>query len=259
MYWKDSWYFRGSIEHEFKYIGNYGAKGEKRGPKKKVTPEQIKKQNQRNRENNIRRLIKANFTADEDMWCCLKYPKGTVKETEEYKADLKECIDKMRYEYKKVSEPFKFIYRMEVGEKGGVHIHILLNRLRGNIHTDKLLQKIWKHGRVNYQTIYEAGGYADLAEYIAKLPDEEETEQLELFPEEKRKHYIKYSTSRNLVRPKPERKIYKRWTLRKLIEEGPTPTPGYYIDKNSIVSGTNQYTGMSYFKYTENLIQKKQE
>ena len=38
------------IEHEIKCAGRYGAKGEKRAQKKKATPEQIKKQNQWNRE-----------------------------------------------------------------------------------------------------------------------------------------------------------------------------------------------------------------
>ena len=31
------------IEHEFKYAGRYGAKGEKRAQRKKATPEQMKK------------------------------------------------------------------------------------------------------------------------------------------------------------------------------------------------------------------------
>ena len=38
------------IEHEIKYNGRYGAKGEKRAPRKKATPEQIQKQNQYNKE-----------------------------------------------------------------------------------------------------------------------------------------------------------------------------------------------------------------
>ena len=36
-----------------------------------------------------------------------------------------------------------------------------------------------------------------------------------------------------------------------MIEDGPKPTPGDYIDKSSIVSGVNKYTGMSYLYYTE--------
>ena len=254
-YWEDIFRFPNSNEYEFKYAGNYGAKGEKREKRKKATPEQIKKQNQLNREKKVRRLIKANFLSN-DMWNCLKYPAGTIKTTEEYKKDLSDFLDKVRKEYKKLGEVFKFIYRMEISTRGGIHLHILINRLKGKTDTDVLIQKCWKHGRVNFQSIYEYGGYEALANYIVKQPDEEEAEQLSLFPLEERKHYIKYSSSRNLVRPEPERKIYTRWTLKKLIEEGPKPTPGYYVDKNSIVCGKNPYTGMSYYRYTEYRIKE---
>ena len=250
MYWKDVWRFRNSNEYEHKYAGNYGAKGEKRARRKKATPEQIKKQNQANREKKMRRLIKENFIPT-DMWNCLKYPAGTRKTVEEYKDDLSKFLDKMRKQYKKRGEVFKFVYRMEVSKRGGVHIHILINRLCGQTDTDILVQKAWKHGRVNFENIYESGGYEDLANYIVKPLEDEEWEQLTMFPEEDRKEFVKYSTSRNLVRPEPERKVYSRWTMRKLIEEGPKPTPGYYIDKNSIVCGINPYTGMSYYHYTE--------
>ena len=60
-YRKDVWHFPGSNEYEYKFIGNYGAKGEKRHKRQKATQEQIRKQNQRNKEKRVRRLIKANF------------------------------------------------------------------------------------------------------------------------------------------------------------------------------------------------------
>ncbi|MFQ8879417.1 MAG: hypothetical protein ACLR7N_13515 [Roseburia hominis] len=48
-------------EYEFKFVGRFGAKGEKRGPRKKATPEQIRKQNQWNKEKTVLRLIRENF------------------------------------------------------------------------------------------------------------------------------------------------------------------------------------------------------
>lgn len=254
----DKWYLRNSIEYEYKYVGNYGAKGEKRGPKRKATPEQIKRQNQYYREKTVRRTIKLNF-AQGDIWATLKYPVGTRKEVSEVKNELKKFLDGMRYEYKKRGEPFKFIYRMEVSKRGGVHIHILVNRLKNQTDTDVLLQKRWPHGHVYYTNIYEQGGYEALAEYITKQPDEETEGQLSLFPKEDRKDFVKYQTSKNLIRPEPERKIYKRRTLRQLFEEGPKETPGYYIDKNSIRYGTNPYSGMSYYHYTEVRLERRQE
>lgn len=254
-YVKDTWSFLNSNEYEYKFAGRYGAKGEKRSKRKKATPEQIKKQNQSNKENRVRRLIKANFMKN-DYWCCLKYKKGTRKSVDEYKKDLKKFLDDMRKVYKSIDEVFKFIYRIEVGAAGGVHIHILVNRIRGKTNTDILIQECWKNGRVNYESLYEAGGYKKLANYIVKPPrDDGEEEQLNLF-EEERSTFLKYSTSRNLIRPEPERKKYSRWTMRKLMSEGPEPTLGYYIEKDSIVMGINPYTGMSYLKYTETRIKE---
>jgi hypothetical protein len=44
--------------------------------------------------------------------------------------------------------------------------------------------------------------------------------------------------------------------MKKLIDEGPKPTPGYYIDVESIYYGVNKYTGMSYYQYTECRIEE---
>lgn len=250
MYWKDTWKLGSTNEIEYKYAGKYGAKGEKRAKRKKATPEQIRKQNQRNREKNMRRLIKANFSPD-DLWCTLKYPKGTLKSVEEVRKDLDNFLSGARKAYRKREEMFKYIYRVEIGRRGGLHIHILVNRIRGEPETAVLIRKLWKGGRVHYEGIYEQGGYEQLAAYIVKPPPEEMEGQLSLFSEKDRKKLKNYSCSRNLVRPLPERKEYKRRTLRKLIEEGPVPTPGYYIDRDSIACGVNPYTGMSWLHYTE--------
>ncbi len=258
-YWKDTWTFSNSIEYEYKFAGKYGAKGEKRKNKKKATPEQIKKQNQSNREKRMRRLIKANFDPG-DLWNTLKHPAGTRKPFMEVEKDLKKFLATMRKRYKNLDTPFKFILRMEIGEKGGIHIHILINRIWGQ-DTDILIQDAWAHGVtggvVDWETIREAGGYKKLANYIVKQPNEEEYEQLSLFEESEKRKLLRSSTSRNLIRPEPERDHYRRWTLKRIIEEGPKPTPGFYIDKESIHHGTNRYTGMSYLQYTECRIIEK--
>ena len=72
-----------------------------------------------------------------------------------------------------------------------------------------------------------------------------------MFEEKEQKKLLKISTSRNLIRPEPEKKEYHRLTMKKILLEGPVATPGYYIDKDSIVSGINPFTGLSYLKYTE--------
>lgn len=250
-YRKLSWYSEESIEHEIKWEGKYGAKGEKRAKRKKATPEQIKRQNQYNRMKYVRRLIKKNFHRG-DYWCTLKYPKGTRKSTEEYKKDMSNFLNRCRRWWKKRGAKFKYIYRLEIGKKGGVHIHILCNRLtpiNGEPDTVELLQEAWIYGRVNFETLYEAGGYQALAEYIVKR--KEDDGQLSMFDEKEKRAYRDYHPSRNLIKPEPEVKEYKRRTIRSIALDPPEPTPGFWVDKDSIRQGINPYTGLSYCHYIE--------
>lgn len=254
MHRVDTWRFINSNEYEIKYKGNYGAAGEKRAPRKKPTKEQIKKQNQTNKEKSIRRLIKANFHSG-DLWCTFKYKKGERPSIEEVKEDLKKFKNNMRDNYKKADQPFKFIQRIEIGKQGGIHIHMVINRITGDIDTDSLIMKYWNPARpsggVNLTMLREESGFKKLANYIAKEPDEEQYKQLSLFDLKEQKQMVKYSSSRNLVRPEPETKEYTRRTVRKIIENGIEPTPGFYVDKDSVCIGINPFTGMSYIHYTE--------
>ena len=174
-------------------------------------------------------------------------------------------IDNVRYAYRKLKHEFKWYLRLEVGELGGIHIHIIVNRIWGE-QTDILLEKKWQYllkkrgikeedtyGKVDWKNLYDAGGYKKLAAYIAKIPDEdsEEYQQLSLFAPVQQKRLCSVRSSKNLIRPEPEVKECYHRTMRKIIEYGPKPEPGFYIDEDSIVIGVNPYTGMSYLKYTE--------
>lgn len=274
MAYKEKIYrFEESTEYEYTYAGKYGAKGEKRARKKKPTKEQIKRQNQTNREIRTRRLIKANFKAG-DLWCCLKYPQGYRIPLEEVKKDFKKFRDMVRKVYTDKGKVLKYIYRLEIGEHGGIHIHILVNRI-WNAHTDLILVKAWEEvlrrrkitskrtaGLVDYKNIYETGGYSELSKYIVKQPEEdsEEYKQLSLFAPVQQKQLLSISSSRNLIRPESEEREYKHWTMKKVLVDGyPKAKKGYYIDKDSVVYGKNPYTGMSYLKYTEVRIRDKTE
>lgn len=233
------------IEHEIIFRGRYGAKGEKRGPKRKATPEQIKKQNQRNRENRLRRTAQLNFYPN-DIWLTLKYPAGTRKTLDEVEKDIKKFQDGMRKDYKARGEEFKWIKRIEIGKNGGIHAHFIINRIYGS---ELLISKNWPHYS-HYASVTEEGGMEKLANYMVK-PIPEEVEQLELFPTQEIKRCVKYGTSRNLIRPEPEEKDYKRKTVKKLIDSDPIAENGFHIDKFSIVRGVNPYTGLSYMSYRE--------
>lgn len=248
MYVEDRYIFKDSIEHEIKYAGNYGAAGEKRQKRTKATPEQVKAQNQRNRVTRMRRTIKANFS-ENDLYITLKYPKGTRKELKEVKKDIRQFKDKMRRRYKSLGTEFRFVERLEIGRLGGIHAHLIIPRIRGH-DTEVIVQKAWIHGRANFQNL-DDGEYEELAAYIVKLPSEEVEKQLKQYSPSERKEFIKVSTSRNLIRPVPERREYRRRTVKKIITEGPTAKQGYYIVPKTFTWGVNPYNGMSYIRYTE--------
>lgn len=242
------------IEHEFKFVGKYGAKGEKRQPRRKATPEQMRKQNQWKKEKLVLRLLRGNFGYG-DLWTTLKFPKGTRMTGKELKEVRKNFLKELRAAYGKQKTPLKYICRLEIGENGGPHIHIVVNRLHGSQGAAEVIQEIWsKYGKYLYFTpLYEEGNFKDLAYYITKpLKEEQIAGQLTLFGQEEDKRiFAAYSHSKNLTLPEVEPHEYKRRTVRKLVEEGPKPTPGYYIDRDSIRCGVNKYTGMSYYYYTE--------
>ena len=254
MYAKDSWYLLNHIEHEYKYPGNYGAKGEKRKKKKKPTPEQVLKQNQYNKEVRYRRLLRNNFYPG-DFWVTLKYKRGGRKSLEALKKDKKKFLDILRAEYRERGQPLKWIGRLEIGKRGGLHVHMVINRLAGIPDTDILIRDAWSRategGSIDYTTLRESGGYEELAKYIVKQAGEEIEGQMKLFSKKDQKQLTTVSSSRNLDRPQPVRKLYRHWTMRRILQDGPEPTPGYYIDDESIVTGRNPFTGLSYYKYTE--------
>ena len=238
------------IEHEYKFAGNYGKKGEKRKKKTKQTPEQMELYNRINKAKKIRRTIGLNFKQS-DYWVTLTYRDGKGKGIDEIKHDMENFRNRLRYAYKKRGSALKWIQVIEIGKRGGLHIHMVLNRIEG---TDLLVAKNWEHGHPYFKPLYEEGQYENLACYMAKLPPEESGsgKKWEECVEKLEDENYSYSTSRNLVRPQPdERKKYKRRTMERAIKEGPKPTPGYYIDKGSVRIGVNRVTGWSYMYYTE--------
>ena len=233
------------IEHEIRFRGRYGAKGEKRRSRRKATSEQIKRQNQRNRENKLRRTAQLNFYPN-DIWLTLKYPAGTKKSLDEVERDIKKFQDGMRKDYKLRGESFKWIKRVEIGKNGGIHVHYIINRIFG---AELLVAKNWPHYS-HYASITEEGGMERLINYMTK-PIPEEVEQLEFIPTSEIKRCMKISTSRNLKRPEPEVKEYKRKTVKRILDDSPIPSDGFYIDKDSVFYGVNPYTGYSYITYRE--------
>lgn len=245
MYIKETYRFRSSIEYEYKFKGYYGLKGEHRAKKKERTPEYIEKQNQLQRVKKVRRLLKANFK-EGDYYSTLTYKDREGRQITDVAGDVQRLLRKLRTHYKKNNVPCKYIYRVEIGSKGGIHVHIVLNRIPD---LDRIIQQTWTHGKVRNELL-DDGPYDKLAEYIVKQPTDQQKKLLKTFNEDVKK-LIRYSCSRNLERPVPEVKTYSRLTMQKIFNSDLVPHRGFYIDKNSIRRGINDYTGYSYLYYQE--------
>ena len=247
MYKLDIYRFNNSIEYEYKFAGNYGAKGERRQKKQKRTPEDIQRQNRYQKSKTVRRLLKANFKKG-DLWTTLTYKKGTGKSIEETAKDLKNFLERIKRAYKRQDIPCKYIYRIEIGSRGGIHVHIVLNRIPD---LDILIQDKWKEGHVHTEPLND-GTYEDLADYIVKPPSDQAMKILKSYTGgEDIGKLIRYSCSRNLIRPLPETQIKKHSTMRRIFNNPLEPSEGFYIDKNSIRRGVNAFTGMGYLHYQE--------
>lgn len=253
MYKLDIYRFKTSTEYEYKYAGHYGAKGEKRAKKQKRTPEYIEKQNQYQRTKTVRHLIKANFK-EGDLWTTLTYADKEARTIKDVSADLSKFLKNLRYQYKKAGEPCKYIYRVEIGSRGGIHIHIVLNRIPD---IDVIIQKYWNHGRAHNELL-DNGTHEKLAEYIVKQPTDQQKKLLKALDEDAKK-LIRYSCSRNLERPVPETKTYTTRTMRSIFNNDLVPEKGYYIDKDSIRRGINEFTGYSYLSYQEIKLEREQQ
>lgn len=222
------------MDVENRYPGNWGAPEKERQPKRKRTPEEIKKQNQRNRAKYLQRLIITNFKKG-DWHIILKYrPKDRPVTWEEAKKQIKKFIDKMRKAHKKAGLPFKWIKITERGKKGqALHHHMIIQDI-DQLNTVKLVKELWEYGNTCFIDLYEDGEFKNLAEYIVKAETKEEDT------------WCTYSRSRNLKKPKKEKEKIRR----KRWPEEPKPKKGWYIIKDSIVNGTNPVTRHPYQHYS---------
>ena len=276
----------GHIENDCFFQGEYGGKGEKKAAKRKPSPEQIARWNLKKKTDATRHLIQLNFRSERDYWVALKYPKGDRPDALTVKKDYAAFRRYLRTEYKKRGLQQKYIYRMEIGKRGGIHLHAVMNAITGDMREDICIMSIcWQKarnrttvedmiaedsteiprlvaidGRVNVDLLRTEGGYAQLAEYLCKpLPGDIEKE----LTREEIKELKMVGSSRNLLRVEPERKRYAHWTMKRLLNAGPERintdpalrkrylTPGCIIDKNSWETGTNPITGMAYLHYLE--------
>lgn len=244
MYVKNSCRIRDRIEVEKHYSGRFGAPGCKREPKRKKTPEEMERQNYWRKCRDLRRTIELNF--GEGDWhvtlTCRKKDRPTLEEARKI---IRAFRDKLRKEYKRQGWELKYIITCEIGERGAVHWHMIVNDCHSDDEsTAGSIRKIWNLGRVHFTPLDDTGDYSQLAEYIVK----ESAKRMEAGETIEKLSYI---PSRNLIRPKVEREKVdaKKWNRE------PRVPKGWELVKGTLVNGVNKFTGLPYQHY---IIRRKE-
>lgn len=140
--------------------------------------------------------------------------------------------------------PFKYIHVMEIGKKGALHHHLVINTPEEI--SQQAIVRCWKgRGRTHHNPLDDTGQYAKLASYLIKQSDG-------MLRSPDALQGKRWNSSRNLRKPKVLRKEPvkdKGWynriaRLPKKLEQS------YYLDGNSVQEGIHEKTGYTFFTYT---------
>ncbi len=245
MYVKTTCRIRDKVEVSKHYHANSGAPGQKREPRKDPTPEEMAKQNHWRRCRDLRRLIELNF--EEGDWhvtlTCEKDKRPTM---EEAPGVIRKFLGKLKRDFKKQEWELKYVITCEVGDRGAVHWHMIVNNCHNDAtDTAKLIREAWKRGRPYFSALDESGDYERLADYMVKQAaqriDKGETAEK-----------MSYSRSRNLKKPVERKEKIRAGGWKK----EPKVPEGWEIVQGSLINETNKWTGLPYQKY---VIRRREE
>ena len=213
------------------FSSRYNKKGIPRSANIKPTAEAMKKVNDRNAENKLRRLINANF-GYMDIHLVLTYKRKLRPEPDKAKQDLAKFLRKMRALYKKHGKELKYITVTEYKNRA-IHHHLIINSI-----DMREVVPLWEFGRARPTYLDDTGQYGQLASYLIK-------ETAKTYKTEKSAAGKRWNSSKNLEPPDIKIEIIKAESWR----EDPKPIKGYYIEKESIRSGIHEISGYMFQQY----------
>lgn len=230
------------IDIEEYHDGNYGAKGKKRTPKKKLTKEDMQKVNAQNKTKKCRQRLLQYFSMGDCFATWTYETKNRPPNMQEALKDFQKAVEKVRRQYGKRGKQLFWIRNIERGTKGAWHIHLVVNEIGD---TASILQKAWNKGGTWFTEIRKSKFYDEdftkLASYMTK--DERTVEiKADGTPAKPRIREASYNISRNMPLPEPATEKPVRWP------KEPKPKKGYYIAK--MHEGINPVTGFKYRRYT---------
>lgn len=232
-----------TIEVQKYYSSRYGKRGIKRGEKKALTRDEQREVNKRAAEKKLRRIINENFQ-EGDTHLVLDYRKDKRLDGREgMRKDADDFLREMRKLYKSTGKVLKYIHVMEIGKKGALHHHLIINTPDGI--SQRAIAKAWKgRGRTHFNLLDDSGNYSKLASYLIKQSDG-------MLKSPDALQGKRWNSSKNLRKPKILKKKPikdKGWynriaRLPKKLEES------YYLDEESVHEGIHEKTGYTFFSY----------
>lgn len=218
-----------------KYFSSRYGKRIRPGPRERPTPEAVKRGNLRKQERELRRLMNANFKDRRDALITLEWRRGEAPYTSEgMQREVQKFIRKLRVRYRKKDKPLRYIYTMEVGPRGGKHVHMMLS------HIDiRELGECWE-GVIHAEPLWSGGQYGDIAAYFLKYALKTEA------AEGRKLGKRRYTPSKNLIKPKVRKTIVRAASFRKKIRE----RKGWILDKTRIREGVSEDYGFPYLEYS---------
>lgn len=211
-----------------------------RRPKEKPTSERVARNNQRRKQREAGRMVEAYFNPD-DLVLTLTYRKeGRPEGISGALRDFGKLTAYLRREYGKRYYELFWMRNIEKGPKGGVHIHMIVNRIEGS---EFLIKDYWRqHGGVYIQYLQDMHDQGkDIGEYIAKT-----SVTCDRVVESSWNH------SRNIKKVPPEDKVITGQGL----HDEPRVPKGWYLDKSTMYEGENE-GGYPYRTYTLRRLQKR--
>lgn len=201
-----------------------------RKPNRNITPETVQKHNSRLAVYKLSGKINANFFPG-DYHLVLTYS-GKEPSRDEAQHELQLFMSRMRREFQKIDEPFKWIVATEY-KNHRIHHHLVMNYI-----DIEVVQKQWRRGMVRVTPLDRNRDYTELAEYIIK-----ETEKTFRDPANSTKQ--RYSCSRNLVNPIIKREVVSE----RMLGADPKALKGYAIVEESIRRFEHPFTGLEHLEF----------
>lgn len=222
-------------QHTYYYAARADTKEGSRRKKADKTSEAQKKVNSRQAEKKLTWILNENFDGT-SQYATYSYAKDKRPAgKEELRADVDKLLKDLRKEFKAGGDVFKYVWVAEVGERGAVHIHMVMNA----IETAKL-KKCWNKGWIDIKPLDDSGQYRKLAAYFIKY-SEKTMRTCEGFTGRR------YNASKNLKIPQPTKTTVSSRNAYNHTIEIPE---GWYLDKESVREAWHEVTGFMYFTYT---------